>query len=186
VIPFRLNDSLSSNGSNKGDQFSATMQGNGGGDYVGLPSGTTVEGHVSSVRRKTNKAPGVLGLAFDRIRLPNGNAFVVHGSVIGLDGKSVVNQNGRYVAKPGSKTSDLQFIGIGAGAGALVSIVTKGNFLVDTVIGGALGYGASRLQKSPSKFNNVTLKEGTKFGMRLNRSLSFHNPSPRSSSVGAH
>jgi hypothetical protein len=183
VIPFKMTNKLTSNGSRKGQKFTGTMQTDGGGDYGGLPSGTIVEGHVNVVRAKTTKAPGVLGLAFDRMRLPNGQTYAIHGSLIGLDGKSVDNQDGRLVAKAGSK-NDLKYVGYGAGAGALVALVTKGNLLTNSVIGAALGYGYSRLQKSPSKFNNVTLKPGTKFGVRLDRAMSFRSASVPAVSVG--
>ena len=172
VIPCKLETQLSSDGSSKGDKFKATLNTDNGTDYAGLPAGTMIEGHVSMVRAKTDKAPGVLGLAFDRIRMPNGTKYAVVGNVIGLDEKSVETKNGRLVAKSGTK-NDLTFVGIGAGGGALISILTKTNLVTDSLIGGALGYLYGELKKDSSRSNNVLLKSGTTFGLHLTKDLAF-------------
>ena len=176
VIPFSLNRKLSSNGSTVGDRFTATLETDGAGDYQGMSSGATLEGHVDVARAKSGNTPGVLGLKFDRIRMPDGKTYPVVGSLIGLDEKSVENDNGRLVAKPGAKTNDLKYVGYGAGAGALVALITKGNVVTTTLIGGALGYLFGEIQKDPSKARDVTLEDGTKFGVLLTNGLSFRTP----------
>ncbi len=174
VIPVKINSDLSSDGSVAGDKFEATISTHNSDSYQGLPEGTVIEGHVDAARAKTSEAPGVLSLAFDRVRLPGGRNFDVHGVLIGTDDKSVENRDGRLVARDSaSKDNNIKFVGIGAGAGALLSVVTKGNFLTDTIIGGALGYLFGQTQKDTSKFNNVNLHSGTEFGVRLIRDLTF-------------
>jgi hypothetical protein len=176
VVPVRLNEELSSNGSDVGDKFTATIDTNGSAEYQGMPSGTVFEGHVEVAKAKTATTPGVLGFDFDRMRRPDGRSFAVHGSTIGLDSKSVVEQDGRLVARPGSSNENLKYVGYGAGAGALLAIVTRGNLLTTTLIGGALGYLYGEIKKDPSKARDVRLAVGTRSGIRLTQMLSFRMP----------
>lgn len=177
VLPFTLNQKLSSNKSSVGDRFTANIETGEYSNYQGLGNGAILEGHVDVARAKTGNTPGVLGLAFDRVRMPNGQTLRVYGTLIGLDSKSVVNENGRLVAKPGAKNDNLKYLGYGAGAGALVSVLTKGNVLNNALIGGALGYLYGEIQRSPSKARNVTAEPGMRFGVRLTRDLSFQTTS---------
>ncbi len=172
VVPFTLDEQLSSNESMTGDKFTASVDTGGDSNYGGLPDGTTIYGHVNLAREKTDKNPGVLGLSFDRIRLPGGQVYDVRASLISLDSKSVRTKNGQIVAKPGS-SNNLKYIGYGAGAGAVLAVITKGNLVSNTLIGGALGYLLGEIQKNPSKSRDVVLKSGTRSGMKLTRNLAF-------------
>jgi hypothetical protein len=174
VIPFKLQTPQSSSSALVGDRFTATVNTNGKSAYEGLPVGTTVVGHVSTVRTRTSSAPGVLGLQFDRVRLPNGSTFAVKGSLIKLDSSSVINRDGVFVAR-NDAPDDLKFVGYGAAAGVLVAIATNGNLLTDSAIGAALGYLFGRTQVDSTKYNNVSLKAGTEIGMRLDRDLYFRD-----------
>ncbi len=173
VIPFRLNDELSSNRSEVGEKFTATLDATDYDNYQGLPNGSVLEGHVDVVRAKDDEAPGVLGLAFDRVRTPDGRYYSVDGTLIGLDNKSVNNENGRLTAKSGAK-NDLKYVGYGAGAGALVALITKGNVVTTTLIGSAIGYLFGELDRQ--KARDVSLKTDSKFGVRLMDDLSFRVP----------
>jgi len=182
VIPVRLNDTISSNDSQKGDTFTTTIKtsdsnnsdnGYSYSDYGSLPVGTKIEGVVRMARAKNDKDPGVLDLEFRRLRLPNGRSYAIEGSLIGLDNKSVTRTaNGRLVAKPNHKNDRLTYVGYGAGAGLLVGLLTK-HTLEDTLIGGGLGYLFGALQKGHSDARDVVLKPGTELGVRLDRGLSF-------------
>jgi hypothetical protein len=108
--------------------------------------------------------------------MPDGQTFAIYGSLIGLDANSVTNDNGRLVAKDGAKDDNLKYVGYGAGAGALVAIVTNGNILTSTLIGGALGWLFGEIQKDPSKSRNVALESGTRFGVRLTNEFAFRVP----------
>ncbi|MBI5708052.1 MAG: copper amine oxidase N-terminal domain-containing protein [Armatimonadetes bacterium] len=173
VIPFGLNQQLSSNGSSVGDRFTASLDTDGASNYQGMARGSTLEGHVEVARAKTGDMPGVLGLAFDRIRMADGRTYPIYGSLIGLDSKSVENENGRLTAKPGARDDNLKYVGYGAGGGALLAVLTKGNVINNSLIGAALGFLYGEIQKNPSKSQNVTSAAGTKFGVRLTRDLSF-------------
>ncbi len=181
VIPVRLNDTLSSADSQKGDRFTATVRPPSDSnnsvyaDYSALPVGTKVEGVVRMARPKNGKDPGVLDLEFLRVRLPDGRSYPIEGSLIGLDSNSVTRTaDGRLIAKPSHKNDRLTYVGYGAGAGLLVGILTK-HTLEDTLIGGGLGYLFGSLQKGHSDARDVVLKPGTELGVRLDRSLSYSN-----------
>ncbi|MCO5295824.1 MAG: copper amine oxidase N-terminal domain-containing protein [Fimbriimonadaceae bacterium] len=170
VIPFKLDTRLDSDTAYRGKTFTATLDA-AGGDYLGLPDNTRIEGHVDSVKKRDGATPGVLGLTFDTIRLPNGNTYAVYGSLTSLDEDSVEHRDdGRMVAKMTSK-DNLKYVGYGAGGGALIAILTKGNVLSNSLIGGALGYLYNELVKAPDKAHDVHLKAGTEFGVRLDRDL---------------
>jgi hypothetical protein len=175
VIPVKLDEAISSKDAQKGDTFTATVENVGSYSATSLPVGTKVEGVVRSAQPKDGKNPGTLDLAFDRVTLPNGRSYAISGSPIGLDNKSVSRQNGRLVAKGGSKGPNrLTYVGIGAGAGLLVNILghRKGT-LTDVLIGAGLGYGAGALIKNGSGARDVDLKAGSSLGVTLNRSLAL-------------
>jgi hypothetical protein len=173
VIAVRLDDSLSSNESHKGDRFTATVK-----DIESanaLPPGTTIQGIVRGARAKKDKIPGVLDLAFTQVTLPNGTSKNISGSLIGLDGNSVTrDKNGRIVAKKGHRTDRLTFVGYGSGAGLFAGLLTdRKNMVRDTALGAGLGYLYGALEKDKSKVNDVHLKEGTQMGVRLGRSFTY-------------
>jgi hypothetical protein len=174
VIPFKLSQQLTSDGSSLGQKFMATIDHDSSETYSGIPAGTVLEGHIDAVRARTSKLPGVISLAFDNLIFPNGKVVPINGSLMSMDSKSVETVDGRMVAKNPSKKS-MKYVGIGAGAGVLVSIVTKSNLLTSTAIGAALGYLYDTTQR-PAQNNDVTLRQGTSFGVMLNRDHSFRVP----------
>lgn len=173
VIPFTLDKALNSKTANVGDTFTAMIDTKNDAHYQDMPKGTVLEGRVDVARAKDGDTPGVLGLEFDRVRLPNGNVYPISGALIGLDSKSVENLNGRLTAKPGSRNDNLTYIGYGAGGGVLMAILTKGNILTSALIGGALGLLLGEIQKNPGQSREVDLAAGSPFGVRLTRDLEF-------------
>jgi hypothetical protein len=172
VIPFKLDQRLTSNGARVGDRFTATLDPNNNAvEYLGLPTGTKVEGRVHTARPKEGDTPGVLGLEFQRLRLPNGAIAPVDGFLVGLDSRSVEERDGRLVAKADARKDDLTYVGYGAGAGILLSVLGKGDLLTNALIGGALGYLFGEIQKDRTKSRDVSLDAGTRFGVRLDREL---------------
>jgi hypothetical protein len=170
VIPVTLTQALTSDGSHEGDTFSTAVRTGNNGEYGGLPSGTRVEGHVVMAKPKQGNQPGALQLSFDRIRMIDGSSQDINGSLVSLDADSVTKGDGGLLqAKPGKATSKdpLVYVGYGAGAGAVLAILTKGNVVTDAVVGGALGYLFHELQKSQNNPKNVNLAAGTQMGVRL-------------------
>jgi hypothetical protein len=173
VIPFTLETRLSSKESKVGDRFTATLAPpNGNSEYSGLPAGTKIEGEVDTVKAKSGSNPGVIGLQFDRIKLPDGSTHAIDGRLIGLDSKSVSEENGVLTARSDAKKDNLKYVGYGAGAGVLLSILGKGNVLTNAIVGGALGYLFGEVQNQ-QKAKDVTLDSGSKFGVRLTQDLEW-------------
>lgn len=172
VIPVKLDDQLTSNESREGDRFTATVES--GRDDAGLPPGTKIEGVVREAVPARNGKPGVLDVDFRRIVFPNGDSRALDAGLISLDNKSISRSSeGRLEAKGRNEGSErLKWVGIGAGAGLLISTLTKGNTLVDTLLGAGAGYLYNELQRKGA--SNVNLKAGTEMGVRLNRSLAFN------------
>ncbi|MCW3055292.1 MAG: Copper amine oxidase N-terminal domain [Chthonomonadales bacterium] len=177
VIAVHLQDSLSSNESLKGDRFVATVddsssKGNWRSDA--LPAGSTIKGYVRSVSAREGKRPGTLDLAFDRVVLPDGHGYSIQGSLISLDNKSITkDKNGRLIANKAHSNNRLTYVGIGAGAGALIGLVTSRKHVVeDSLLGAGAGllFGALEKGKSPS---DVKLKVGTQMGVRLDSRLAY-------------
>jgi hypothetical protein len=170
VVPVKLDTTLRSDEAQVGDKFTATIDTKGGNDYFGLPQGTKVEGHVNFAQAKKGDTPGVLGLDFDTVILTDGTRYPIQASLIGLDKESVMNDNGRLMVNPSAKKKDdLKYVGTGAGAGALLAIVTKGNVISTALIGGALGYLYDQFGGDKDKSKNVTLDRGTPLGVRFDR-----------------
>jgi len=183
VIPVRLDQSLSSKTARVGDRFTATVRY--GQDAAGLPEGTRVEGVVREAVSSANGKPGVLDMDFRRMVTPGGQVRTLTGSLIALDARSVQrSESGRMVATADKSKERLKFIGIGAGAGLLVSVLTKGDRLTDTLLGAAAGYLYNEFGNKP-KPGNVNLKAGTEFGVRLDRELVFQTHQPDTSLAAA-
>jgi len=171
VIPVRLDESLSSDNNNEGDRFTATVET--GRDDAGLPNGTKIEGVVTEALPARSGKPGVLAVRFRRVVFPDGTQKTIDAPVVALDSKSVSrDSSGRLVAKSGSNNNDqLKWVGIGAGAGLLISTLTKGNVLVDSLLGAGAGYLYNQVQKKGA--GNVKLKAETEVGVKLDRRLPF-------------
>jgi hypothetical protein len=175
VVRAELNDRLSSVDSHPGDRFRATIRSDQ--DNPGLPSGTQVEGQVTSVRRASDKEPGTVDVDFTTLRTPDGRTYPITASLTSLDSDSVRrNASGRLEARGRSSSRDkTKFIGYGAGAGALIGALSHGNLLTSAILGAAGGYLYGQLNKDKAqhdgRYSDVNLKAGTEFGVRMDRDL---------------
>jgi hypothetical protein len=172
VIPVKLDQSLDSKRSQPGDKFTATVKDNN--DNAGLPYGTRVEGVVREAKSSYEGKPGVIDVDFRRIVMPGGESRTIDGQLYSLNGKDVERRDGRLVAKSNGGNDRLKWVGIGAGAGVLLGTLTKGNPLLDAVLGAGAGYLYNELQNKNKKSGDVSLKEGTEFGIRLDRAVDFN------------
>jgi len=184
VLKAELNDRLSSVDSQPGDRFRATLRPD---QYdTGLPSGTQVEGTVTSVRRASEKEPGTIDVEFTTLRTPDGRTYPINASLQSLDADSVQrNSTGRLEARGRSSKDKSKFIGYGAGAGALIGVLSRGNLLTSALLGAAGGYLYGQLNKDKSqnngRYSDVNLKTGTEFGVRVDRDLVASLPYDRNS-----
>ena len=170
VLRVKLDRALNSKANRPGDRFTVTVKY--GQDDGGLPEGTRIEGVVRESVSSEEGKPGVMDVDFVRIIFPNGVSKPLDGSVIALDNKSVKrNASGRLVASADKGKDRLKMIGVGAGAGLLISTLTRGNTLTSVLLGGAAGYIYNELKNQ--KPGDVNLKEGSEFGVRLDRPLLF-------------
>jgi len=175
VIPVSLDDSLSSNESRRGDEFTATVR-RAGDDYYSLfPAGTKIEGRVVAARPRRNDDPGILELEFTRLRMPDGKTYNIDARLVNLNGNGVSrNNDGRLIASGGDAKIDRNvYAGYGAGAGLIVGLLTK-KPLEGTIAGGLLGYLAGQGQKDRHDAANVHLAAGTRFGVRLTQDLAIN------------
>jgi hypothetical protein len=172
VMPVRLDTSLGSREKSAGDRFTATVEN--GADDAGLPQGTQFEGVVREAIPSRDGKPGVLDVDFRRVIFPDGAARTIQASVSGLDNKSVVRTSGRLQARSRTGNNRMKWIGIGAGAGLLISTLTKGNALVDSLLGAGAGFLYNELQRKGA--GNVELSSGTQMGVRLDQRLAFAAP----------
>jgi hypothetical protein len=168
VLPLRLDETLSSNGNQAGDHFTATIRGDSG-QYFEYPDGTVVEGVVRSARPASGPNGGSLDVRFTHIKFPDGSRYPLSGYVARLDDKRISKSgNGRFVASSSNGDSVKQGAEIGAGAGLLLGSF-KGRALGGAVIGGALGAIVGALGGQHGQ--NVTIPQDTRLGLVLNRDL---------------
>ncbi len=178
VLPVRLNEDLSSNESRRGDRFTASLDSTDG-VYGQLPGGTKVEGRVITATKQNGNDPGLLELAFDRLVFPDGHTQDLSGTLVSLNDKDIkTDADGRIVATGKAKDNRGVYAGYGAGAGLLLGVLsgnnTKGN-VTKSLIGGLLGLGAGELEKNQQqKPSNVRLKQGEKFGVRLDEDVTIY------------
>lgn len=175
VIPVTLDDTLSSTESDEGDKFTARVNTGATGVYSGIPEGTKIEGHVRQVKAQSGKEPGVLELAFDRLRLPNGTTVPIDGTPYSLDQKDLAtNEDGVMMAKNKKKDNRAAYAGYGAGAGVVVGLLSNGKLSLEkALIGGVLGYIIGSTEKKESKPSNVKLQKGMALGVRLNQDVAI-------------
>lgn len=175
VIPVLLNRALTSNTSRDGDTFAAKVD-TSREAYNSLMRGATVEGIVRHAKAQSGSDPGTLELAFTRLRLPNGESYPISGTVASLDTKDLqVRSDGVLQAVKTNKDQSLAYAGIGAGAGAVIGILSGGKIRIeDLLLGGGLGYAAGQLLKNTQQVHDVDLKAGTPVGVLLNKRVLYH------------
>jgi hypothetical protein len=180
VIPVNLNTELTSNGSQQGDKFTATVDSTNSA-YRQILNGATVDGIVRNVTPQDGKNPGTLAVAFTQLHLASGSTYTISGSPTSLDPKFVTTRaDGVLQARNTNKDEHLTYAGYGAGAGLLVSVLTNGNIkvkdsLLDSAIGGVLGYVAGSVLKGPTQVHDVDLKPGAKMGVLLDSAVRYSN-----------
>jgi len=170
VLKVALDKPLTSAEARVGDRFTGTVRP--AEDHSGLPEGTRVEGVVRAAKPASKDQAGVLDVDFTGLRYPDGRSQAILGSLTSLDSKSVKRtDSGRLVSRRNSKSDRMKFLGYGAGAGALIGVLTGGNLLKGALLGAAGGYlyGELNKNKGNDSYHDVNLKEGTEFGVRLDQ-----------------
>lgn len=170
----RLGDRLNSGKSRVGDTFTTTVidpvYSTNGIELV--PAGSTISGRVTAVQKaRKDGNPGTLTVNFYHLKLPNGRAAAISGSLTDLDsGKTTSDNEGTASAKKGSHRN-VKFIGGGAGGGALIGALAGGG--KGAAIGAGVGAGVGFLAKKLKKGDEAEVKQGTEFGVILNQAISL-------------
>jgi hypothetical protein len=169
-----MDDTLDSKTARVGDTFkTVTVEPvySTGGVQV-IPVGSIIEGRVSAAQAaKKGGDPGTIDVAFTAVRLPNNRRVAVNGSLASFEEDGTKGDNEGQVS--GKKTSNrkLKFIGGGTAGGALIGAIAGGG--KGALIGGIIGAGGGFLGDRLTKGKNAEVKEGTEFGVYLNRSISL-------------
>ncbi len=162
ALRIRLDDTLTSNDSEVGDPFSATVVDKG--DY----RNARVYGHVSEIDMSGKiKGHTSMVLRFDRIVMPDGRRAPIHAEIIELyhapsgekvDVEGAIESGGR-----GRKT--ITHTAIGAGAGALLGGIFGGGkgAGIGSIIGGVGGLGTTAFHGH----QKITLNSGQEILIRI-------------------
>lgn len=172
VIPFKLDDRLTSFDAQAGDTFTATLMTDGIHRYFGLPSGTIVYGHVSYVQRRDGPDPGIMELRFDKLRTPGGTTLPVRGQLIGLDDPNLTKgPHGTFVAKTVVRNQRVVYTGYGPGAGIVLGF--HGDHAIADVDLRMWARRTVTKEIARRETSEVELVPGTQLGLRLYQDLTF-------------
>ena len=170
----RLGDTLSSGSSRIGDTFTSTVvdpvySANG---IELVPAGSTITGSVTAVQKaKKDGNPGTLSVGFYHLKLPNGRAAAMNGSLSDLNSGNTSSDNEGTASAKKTSHRNVKFIGGGAGGGALIGALAGGG--KGAAIGAGVGAGVGFIAKKLKKGDEAKVKEGTEFGVILNRPISL-------------
>jgi hypothetical protein len=128
---------------------------------VVIPAGAMVEGHVTAIKSAGN--PGELSyidLAFDRVRLANGEWKPISGVLAGRAGEEVKG-----------KGNVPRNVAIGAGAGAILGRVIGGD-TKGAVIGAVIGAGAGVAASEATRDTYIVVPSGSRLNVQLTSAVS--------------
>ena len=174
IVRVRMNNTISSKTARVGNTFTSTVtepvySSNG---VVVIPVGSTVTGRVDTViPAGQGGKPGQIDAHFTSIRLPNGRARAINGSLTDLSaGKTVSDNEGGVSGKKMGNRKTI-FIGGGAAGGAVLGAAIGGGkgALIGAILGGGGGFLGEKLTKGPE----AEVKSGTEFGVYLNQAISM-------------
>ncbi|MGV3721417.1 MAG: stalk domain-containing protein [Actinomycetota bacterium] len=177
IIKAELQERVTSRDARVGDRIMARVASD---DRSGLPEGTRIEGRIAEVQRASDSRPGIIDMDFTRVVLPDGQSASVRGSLASLSEEDIrQTADGRIQSRRRSSGDKFEpkWVGYGAGAGAVLATIFGENFLQGALLGGLGGavYGYLNKDKGGDRdqFREVTLDEGTPFGIRLDDRLAF-------------
>ncbi|HKZ51745.1 MAG TPA: hypothetical protein VJ085_00540 [Candidatus Acidoferrales bacterium] len=176
-IIFTLNDTLSTENSRQGDDFSGVVSRNVRvGDQIAIPEGSVVRGRVTRVEKAGRvKGRAEIDLRFDEIELPDGTQLDISASLTELDDaeKEDVTEEGG-VKGEGSKKRDATTIGVGAGIGAAIGAIAGGG--KGAAIGAGTGAAAGTGIVLATRGKDAEIKRGSELAIQLDRPLTVTLP----------
>jgi hypothetical protein len=170
----RMNDSLNSGSARIGDTFSTTVidpvYSTNGVELV--PSGSIIHGRVTAVQKaRKDGNPGTLSVIFYHLNLPNGRGASMSGSLTEYSAGNSASDNESTVSARKTSHRNAKFIGGGAGGGLLIGAIAGGG--KGAAIGAGVGAGVGFIAKKLKKGDEAKVKDGTEFGVILNRAVSL-------------
>ncbi|MEN3329768.1 MAG: hypothetical protein V7638_4575 [Acidobacteriota bacterium] len=170
----RMNDSLNSGSARVGDTFSTTtvdpVYSTNGVELV--PAGSIINGRVTAVQKaRKDGNPGTMSVIFYHLNLPNGRGVSMSGSLTDYSAGNSSSDNESTVSAKKTSHRNAKFIGGGAGGGLLIGAIAGGG--KGAAIGAGVGAGVGFIAKKFKKGDEAKVKEGTEFGVILNRAVSL-------------
>ena len=175
TLRVRLNHDLGSEKARIGDTFTTTLVDPlySSGGLVLAPQGSIVTGTVTYVQRAQKKGkPATMDVQFVSLKLPNGYARQINGSLTELTSSSgsTSDNEGTITAKKTSHRK-AKFIGGGAAGGAVIGAIAGGG--KGLAIGAGVGALAGGITGRVKKGSEVKVSSGTEFGVILNQAISL-------------
>lgn len=173
VIPVKFQQDIRFSKNQRGDRFSAVVDG----DRT-LPKGTVFEGRIVELRQGRDRKPGSMILEFSRIVLPEGDSVRVVATPIAWKETSMSrNSDGRWEAKGTMKREDWVIGGLAGGllVGSMARKPFEGAF-----IGTLAGIILAESDKSFS--NDLVIRRGDKVGALIERDVKLAFDSGREES----
>ncbi len=134
-----------------------------------IPQSALVEGYIDAiVPAQRKRRSGIISVTFDTLRLPDGRAIPLSGTLTPTDSKDRkrIDEEGNIRPARSTTLQSIVFIGGGSSAGAAIGMIT-GGVLLGTGIGAAAGVAAAWLAKG----KEAVVEPGTRLGVELNRPL---------------
>jgi hypothetical protein len=125
-----------------------------------IPAGSRVEGTVDLARRATSRQSGLIGVAFTRLVLPNGNTFGIDGRLTSTDPE----ERAQIEAQGGSR---VVFVGGRTGVGAAIGSIGAGD--PDDPVSGFLGALGTLLSRGA----DVTVPVNTVLAVELGSAIAL-------------
>lgn len=176
VVPLRMETYLSSEASQVGDSFQATVFRDVEIDgRLAIPADSKIEGRVSTLTKADRKSKaGTLGVAFERLLITGRRTINVDATLTTLDEAArakleTADEEGK-VAGGSQKRRAVIFIGGGAGAGAIIGAVAGGG--KGAAVGAGIGAVLGTIGTLLGKGDDAEVKPGTEFGMLIERAFS--------------
>jgi hypothetical protein len=168
-----MNDELSSEDARVGERFTTTTV-----DPVYasgvevIPAGSTITGRVIAVQRAGRRSKsGTMSVEFVSLKLPNGANYTISGALTETERGTVNVDNESGVSGRSATKRNVIFIGGGAGTGAAIGAIAGGG--KGAGIGAGVGAGLGVAGSLLSKGNEAVVKQGTEFGVILNRRIAI-------------